>query len=80
MDRRSKALIIRICIDGLPPGPIASPSLASIEAALYPAETDYLFYVTKKDGSGGHLFAETYDGHWRNIEISNQTAKNRETE
>lgn len=65
---------------GLPPGPIASPSLASIEAALYPAETDYLFYVTKKDGSGGHLFAETYDCHLRNIEISNQTAKNRETE
>jgi len=61
---------------GLPPGPIASPGLKSIEAALYPAETDYLFYVTKKDGSGGHLFAETYNGHLRNIEISNQTARN----
>lgn len=61
---------------GLPPGPIASPGLKSIEAALFPAETNYLFYVTKKDGSGGHLFAETYQGHLRNIDISNQTARN----
>src|SRR5690606_27693089 len=60
---------------GLPPGPIASPGLKSIEAALYPAETKYLFYVTKKDGSGGHLFAETYNGHLRNIERSNETAR-----
>ncbi|WP_338130640.1 endolytic transglycosylase MltG [Cohnella ginsengisoli] len=33
---------------GLPPGPISSPSLKSIEAVLYPADTDYLYYVTKK--------------------------------
>lgn len=52
---------------GLPPGPIASPSLASIEAALNPEETKYLFYVTKKDGSKGHLFAETYEQHQKNI-------------
>lgn len=56
--------------DGLPPGPIASPSLASIEAALYPAESDYLFYVTKKDGSQTHLFAKTYNEHLRNIKKS----------
>ncbi|MFC0212525.1 endolytic transglycosylase MltG [Paenibacillus chartarius] len=55
---------------GLPPGPIASPSLASIEAALSPAETKYLFYVTKKDGSKGHLFAETYEEHKKNIAAS----------
>ncbi|MDQ6418567.1 endolytic transglycosylase MltG [Paenibacillus sp. LHD-117] len=60
--------------DGLPPGPIASPSLASIEAALYPAESDYLFYVTKKDGSQTHLFAKTYNEHLRNIEKSEKTA------
>jgi UPF0755 protein len=60
---------------GLPPGPIASPSLKSIEAALYPAETDYLYYVTKKDGSHEHLFARTLREHNRNIEISNATAK-----
>jgi UPF0755 protein len=56
--------------DGLPPGPIASPSLASIEAALFPAESDYLFYVTKKDGSQTHLFAKTYNEHLRNIDKS----------
>lgn len=60
---------------GLPPGPIASPGLKSIEAALYPAETNYLFYVTKKDGTQGHLFAETYNGHLRNIAASNEAAK-----
>ncbi|MHA7964049.1 endolytic transglycosylase MltG [Paenibacillus sp. CAU 1782] len=61
--------------DGLPPGPIASPSLASIEAALYPAETEYLFYVTKKDGSQTHLFAKTFREHQRNIDASNKSAQ-----
>ncbi|CAG7654526.1 endolytic transglycosylase MltG [Paenibacillus allorhizosphaerae] len=59
---------------GLPPGPISSPSLASISAAIFPAETNYLFYVTKKDGSKGHLFAETYEQHKKNIEDSNKVA------
>jgi len=62
-------------IDGLPPGPIASPSIASIEAALYPQEHNYYFYVTKKDGTSEHLFAETYNQHLRNIEKSKQTAQ-----
>lgn len=57
---------------GLPPGPIASPGLKSIEAALYPEASDFLFYVTKKDGSGEHLFAETYKEHLQNIEKSKQ--------
>lgn len=61
-------------VNGLPPGPIASPSLASIKAALYPEETDYFFYVTKKDGTQSHLFAKTYKEHLRNIEKSNQAA------
>lgn len=52
---------------GLPPGPIASPSLRSIEAALNPEASEYLFYVTKKDGSSGHLFAKTYKEHQQNI-------------
>jgi UPF0755 protein len=59
---------------GLPPGPIASPSLASIKAVLYPEKTKFLYYVTKKDGSSGHLFAETFAQHKRNIAKS--TAKN----
>lgn len=62
-------------IDGLPPGPIASPSLASIRAALYPDEHNYFYYVTKKDGTSEHLFAETYNQHLRNIERSKQTAQ-----
>jgi UPF0755 protein len=51
---------------GMPPGPIASPGLASIKAALWPEETKYLFYVTKKDGTGRHLFAETFEQHKKN--------------
>ncbi|WP_337589391.1 endolytic transglycosylase MltG [Paenibacillus contaminans] len=57
-------------INGLPPGPIASPSLSSIKASLYPEKTNYLFYVTKKDGTQGHLFAETFEEHKKNIERS----------
>jgi UPF0755 protein len=59
---------------GLPPGPIASPGLASIEAALYPADTTYMFYVTKKDGSSEHYFAETYEEHLANIALSERNA------
>jgi UPF0755 protein len=58
---------------GLPPGPIASPSLSSIQAAIYPEETKFLFYVTKKDGSQGHLFAETYEQHQKNIAESKKS-------
>ncbi len=45
---------------GLPPGPIASPGLASIKAAIYPEETKYLYYVLKSQSSVTHNFAETY--------------------
>jgi UPF0755 protein len=50
---------------GLPPGPICSPSLKSIEAALKPAKTDYLFYVALPDGHS--LFAATWKQHQANI-------------
>ena len=50
---------------GLPPGPICNPSLKSIQAALNPAQTDYLYFVAKGDGT--HAFARTYDEHLENI-------------
>ncbi|MDY7039908.1 MAG: endolytic transglycosylase MltG [Chloroflexota bacterium] len=49
---------------GLPPGPICSPSLASLQAAVYPTETDYLFFYSRGDGS--HVFARTYEEHLQN--------------
>ena len=50
---------------GLPPGPIASPGLASLEAALAPQETEYIFFVAKKDGS--HHFSRTLREHNRAV-------------
>ncbi len=50
---------------GLPAGPIASPGKEAIEAALYPAETDYLFFVL--DSSGKHRFAKTFAEHQANM-------------
>ncbi|MRN55969.1 endolytic transglycosylase MltG [Paenibacillus monticola] len=60
---------------GLPPGPISNPGLASIQAALEPKASDYFYYVTKKDGTQGHLFAKTYKEHLANIEKSKQSAQ-----
>jgi UPF0755 protein len=48
---------------GLPPGPIANPGLSSIQAALAPADTKYLYFVAKADGSGGHRFSESLAQH-----------------
>ena len=71
---------------GLPPTPIANPSWKSIEAAINPAETDYLYFVAKTDG-GENNYAKTYEEHLKNEkrykeqrEKNKQETQNRESE
>lgn len=52
---------------GLPPGPIANPGMSSIMAALYPAHTDYLYFMARNDGT--HIFSRTLREHNRAIEM-----------
>jgi peptidoglycan lytic transglycosylase G len=52
---------------GLPPGPIANPGAASLTAALHPADTDYLYFVARADGSGGHNFSASLAAQEANV-------------
>ncbi|MEZ4726506.1 MAG: endolytic transglycosylase MltG [Caldilineaceae bacterium] len=52
---------------GLPPGPIANPGLSSIQAVLQPEQHDYLYFVALPDGSGRHVFAQTFAEHSENV-------------
>jgi len=51
---------------GLPPGPICTPSIVSIDAVLNAKKTDYLYFCAKADFSGSHSFASTAEEHFEN--------------
>ena len=54
--------------EGLPPGPIACPGKASLEAALNPAKTDYIYFVVSDKGDGSMKFSKDYDEFLKNKE------------
>ncbi|HLJ45481.1 MAG TPA: endolytic transglycosylase MltG [Bryobacteraceae bacterium] len=53
---------------GLPPGPVANPGAASLRAAIQPADTQYLYFVARPDGSGGHHFSSTMAEHEKAVQ------------
>jgi len=60
---------------GLPPGPVANPGRAALEAALSPAVTGYMYFVS--DGNGGHLFSKTLAEHNRRVSVYRQKMRRR---
>ncbi len=62
-------------VAGLPPGPIANPGLESLKAAMHPASTNYLYFVS--DANGHHRFASTLDEHTRNVAAYRRAVANR---
>lgn len=64
---------------GLPPGPIASPGAAALEAAVAPADVPFLYFVAVGNGSGEHRFAVSYDEHLANVARFRRTRAAQET-
>ncbi len=60
---------------GLPPGPIANPGKSALEAAMHPADTKFLYFVS--DGNGHHRFARTLDEHNRNVAAYRRAVQDR---
>jgi UPF0755 protein len=67
-DLASKQLYNTYQHNGLPPGPIANPGLASLRAAIDPAASEYLYFVARADGSGGHQFSTGLAQHARAVQ------------
>ncbi|HOL15829.1 MAG TPA: endolytic transglycosylase MltG [Bacillota bacterium] len=65
---------------GLPPGPVGAPGEASILAALYPENTEYKYFVSKKDGSGEHYFSRTNSEHEKYKAIADENERKRQSE
>ena len=64
-DMRFNSLYNTYLHPGLPPGPIANPGKSSLEAAMHPAQTAYLYFVS--DGNGHHRFSSTLEEHNKNV-------------
>jgi UPF0755 protein len=64
---------------GLPPGPIANPGAAALEAAVAPADVPFLYFVAVGDGSGAHRFAVSYEEHLANVDRFRRTRAAQET-
>jgi UPF0755 protein len=75
-DLDSKQLYNTYQHPGLPPGPIANPGMAALQAALAPAATDYLYFVLRPDGSGAHQFSKELAQHARAVEQYRRGLKN----